>query len=82
MAMEVAEVFTALADPRRRQVVQLLGTRPMPVWPPHGAAPLATCQKYLLDGVDHVIMDPRSEEQVRAILPLVRARSAMHASAS
>ena len=29
MAMEVAEVFTALADPTRRQVVQLLGTRPM-----------------------------------------------------
>ncbi len=27
--MEVAELFSALADPTRRQVVQLLGSRPM-----------------------------------------------------
>ena len=29
MAIEAAEVFSALADPTRRQVVQLLGSRPM-----------------------------------------------------
>lgn len=51
-----------------------IGTGPMPVWPSSGAAPLAACQTFLMDGVDHVLVDPSCEAQVRAVAPMLAGR--------
>jgi aryl-alcohol dehydrogenase-like predicted oxidoreductase len=59
-----------------RAGLRALGTDPLPVWPRTGAAPLATCQQHLLDGVDHVVVDPQGAEQVRAMQTLLPLRSA------
>ncbi|WP_460461228.1 aldo/keto reductase [Angustibacter peucedani] len=59
-----------------REGVSTIGTRPLPVWPRQGAAPMATCQQYLLDGVDHVVVDPTCEEQVRQVAALLPGRLA------
>ncbi len=52
-----------------------IGTRPLPVWPTSGVAPMATCQRYLLDGVDHVVLDLRTQGQLRAVAPLLPGRA-------
>ena len=59
-----------------RAGLRALGTEPLPFWPRTGAAPTATCQQHLLDGVDHVVVDPLDAEQVRAVQALLPLRSA------
>jgi hypothetical protein len=59
-----------------RAGLRALGTDPLPFWPRTGAAPTATCQQHLLDGVDHVVVDPLDAEQVRAVQALLPLRSA------
>ena len=58
----------------RRDGLVTIGTGPMPVWPTTGAAPLATCQTFLMDGVDHVLVGPSCEDQVRAVAPMLAGR--------
>jgi hypothetical protein len=55
----------------RASRLSTVGTRPLPLWPVSGVAPMATCQRYLLEGLDHVVLDLRTPAQVRAVAALL-----------
>jgi hypothetical protein len=55
----------------RASRLSTVGTRPLPVWPVAGVAPMATCQRYLLEGLDHVVLDLRNPGQVRGMAAML-----------
>jgi hypothetical protein len=51
-----------------------MGTRPVPVWPTSVGTSATICRRYLLDGVNHVVLEPRTPSQARAMAVLLPTR--------